>query len=188
MTRYPPEPLTAEEVKALLAACSPRCPTGLRNRALTVTLWRAGLRISEALSLELRDLNDGVLRVRCGKGSKPRVVAVDRQAWAVLRAWIECKARLGIGGPLFSTLRGRRLLASYCRNLFRRLGKKAGVSRRVHAHGLRHTFASELADEKTDIRVIQAALGHASLQTTQSYITHLRPTTVIDALKARAWG
>jgi site-specific recombinase XerD len=187
MAKYPAEPLNSTEVGALLKACSPRCPTGIRNRALIVTLWRAGLRIAEALALEPRDLDCGVLRVRKGKGQKARTVALDPEAWAVVQAWTERKARLGISGPVFSTLKGGPMLSSYTRNLFRRLGKKAGLAKRVHAHGLRHSFAAGLADEKVDLRIIQQALGHGSLATTQRYTDHLRPTAVIDALKARTW-
>ncbi len=184
---YPPEPLAATEVKALLSACSPKCPTGIRNRALIVVLWRAGLRISEALDLEPRDLEDGILRVRDGKGHKARVVAIDPEGWAVLQLWIERKTQFGIGGRVFSTLKGGPMLSGYVRNLMKRIGKKAGIAKRVHCHGLRHSFAAGLADEKVDIRIIQASLGHSSLQTTQTYITHLRPTAVIDALRARVW-
>jgi integrase len=187
MKKYPAEPLNVDEVRRLLAACGPKSSTGLRNRALIVTLWRAGLRIAEALALQPRDLDNGVLRVRRGKGSKSRVVALDPEAMAVLQAWLERKSRLGIGGPIFSTLKGEPVLASYVRNLLPRLAKKAGIAKRVHAHGLRHTFASELADEKTDIRVIQRALGHSSLATTQRYVDHLRPQAVIDALRSRTW-
>jgi len=186
--KYPAEPLAGDEVRRLLDACGSKSSTGLRNRALIATLWRAGLRIAEALALEPRDNDNGVLRVREGKGRKSRVVALDPEALAVLQVWLRRKAQLGIGGPLFSTLKGGPLLASYVRNLLPRLAKRAGIGKRVHAHGLRHTFASELADEKTDIRVIQAALGHASLEVTHRYITHLRPLAVIHALQSRAWG
>jgi len=185
--KYPPEPLTLDEVRALIGACSPRCPTGLRNRALIVALWRAGLRCAEAISLAPRDLNEGVLRIRKGKGGKSRTVALDPEAWAVLQTWLERKARMSINGPVFSTLHGEALQTSYIRNLFKRLGRKAGIAKRVHAHGLRHTFASGLADEKVDIRIIQRALGHSSLGITQRYVDHLNPTAVIDTLRARTW-
>jgi site-specific recombinase XerD len=185
--RYPPEPLSRDETRNLLDACG-TSSTGIRNRALITTLWRAGLRIAEALALETRDLDAGVLRVRRGKGGKQRVVALDPAAFASVQAWLDRKAQLGIGGPIFSTLKGGQMQSSYVRNAFKRLRRKAGITKRVHAHGLRHTFASELADEKTDVRVIQRALGHSSLQTTQGYIDHLRPTAVIDVLKARVWG
>ena len=121
------------------------------------------------------NIDDGVVRVRRGKGRKARTVAVDPEAWAVLQAWIERKTRLGIAGPVFSTLKGKSLLTSYCRNLLKRLGWKAGLTKRIHAHGLRHSFAAGLADEKVDLRIIQQALGHESLSTTQRYVDHLRP-------------
>ena len=173
MKKFAPEPLNPDEVHSLLAACGSKSSTGLRNRALIVVLWRAGLRIAESLALHPRDLDDGVLRLRRGKGSKSRVVALDPEAIAVVQAWLERKSRLGIGGPILSTLKGQPLLPSYVRNLLPRLARKAGIAKRVHAHGLRHTFAAELADERADIRVIQHALGHSSLATTQRYVDHL---------------
>jgi integrase len=132
-------------------------------------------------------LDSGKVRVRKGKGGKARTVALDPEALGVVQAWLERKASMKIGGPIFSTLHGEPLLAAYVRNLFKRLGKKAHIAKRVHPHGLRHTFASGLADEKVDIRIIQRALGHSSLNTTARYVDHLNPTAVIDALKARAW-
>jgi len=186
--KFPPEPLSVDECRRLIAACSPRCPTGLRNRALIATLWRSGLRISEALALHpTRDLDNGVLRVRNGKGGRHRIVAIDPEAWGVLSAWLERKARLGIGGLVFSTLHGQPLQTSYVRALFKRLGRKANIAKRVHPHGLRHTFASGLADEKVDIRIVQMALGHQSPGTSARYISHLNPRAVIDALRARTW-
>ena len=186
--KFPPEPLTVDECRRLIGACSPRCPTGLRNRALIVTLWRGGLRCSEALGLHHpRDLDNGVLRVRRGKGGKYRTVALDPEAWGVLTTWLECKRRLNISGPVFSTLRGEPLQTSYVRTLFKRLGRKANIAKRCHPHGLRHSFAAGLADEKVDIRIIQRALGHSSLGTTARYVDHLNPRAVIDALRARTW-
>jgi len=80
--------LTEPEAIALIRACSTRAPTGVRNRALIAVLWRSGLRISEALALELRDvdLQAGSLRVRHGKGDKSRTVGVDEQTAAMLSA------------------------------------------------------------------------------------------------------
>ncbi len=186
--KYPVETLNPSEVRALISKCNPRCATGLRNRALIVVLWRAGLRISEALALESRDISGSVIRVRHGKGDKSRVVALDDEASAVLNIWVKHKVTLGIGGPIFSTYTGRAVLPSYVRDLMQRLRGKAGIEKRVHAHGLRHTFASELAEEKVDIRIIQRALGHGNLDTTARYIDHLRPTAVIDALQSRTWA
>jgi len=75
----------------------------------------------------------------------------------------------------------------YVRSLFKRLAKRAGIAKRVHPHGLRHTFASGLADARIDLRIIQKALGHSSLSTTQRYVDHVCPRAVIDALRNREW-
>ena len=186
--KFPAEPLADNEVKALMTACSPRCPTGIRNRALIAVLWRAGLRISEALHLEPRDVeHDGTVRVRDGKGRTARTVGIDLQGLALVQVWIERKARLGIGGPLFSTLRGGPILPAYVRNLLKRIARKAHVAKRVHCHGLRHWFAAGLADERKDIRMIQMLLGHKNLATTQVYVDHLRPMAALEAIRARTW-
>ncbi len=162
--RRPPEVLTEPEAIALIKACSTRAPTGVRNRALIAVLWRSGLRISEALALELRDvdLEAGTLRVRHGKGNKSRTVGLDEQTAAMLARWIDRRRKLSPGAraPVFCTLAGGRVDASYVRHLLPRLAAKAGLDRRVHAHGLRHTYASELARERTPER--RCSIGYLS--------------------------
>ncbi len=116
--------LTEPEAIALIRACSTRAPTGVRNRALIAVLWRSGLRISEALQLELRDvdLQAGSLRVRHGKGDKSRTVGVDEQTAAMLARWIDRRRKLSPGAraPIFCTLAGR-IDPSYVRHLLPRL-------------------------------------------------------------------
>jgi len=189
--RRPPEVLTETEAIALIKACSARAPTGVRNRALIAVLWRCGLRISEALSLELRDvdLQAGTLRVRHGKGDKSRTVGVDEQTAALLARWLDRRRKLSPGAraPVFCTLAGGRVDTSYVRHLLPRLAAKAGLDRRVHAHGLRHTYASELARELTPINVIRDALGHTSLAVTDRYLRDVAPMHVIDTIRARRW-
>jgi site-specific recombinase XerD len=189
--RRPPEVLTELEVIALLKACSTRAPTGIRNRALIAVLWRSGLRISEALALELRDvdLELGTLRVRHGKGDKSRTVGVDEQTAALLARWLDRRRRLSPGAraTVFCTLDGGRIDPSYVRHLLPRLAAKAGLDRRVHAHGLRHTYAAELARERTPINVIRDALGHTSLAVTDRYLRDVAPMHVIDTIRARRW-
>ncbi len=189
--RRPPEVLTEAEVIVLIRACSARAPTGVRNRALIAVLWRSGLRISEALALELRDidLDAGTLRVRHGKGDKSRTVGVDEQTAALLARWLDRRKKIGAGAraPIFCTLQGGRIDSSYVRRLLPRLARKAGIDRRVHAHGLRHTYASELAREGTAINVIRDALGHTSLAVTDRYLRDVAPTHVIDTMRARRW-
>jgi site-specific recombinase XerD len=189
--RRPPEVLSELEAIALLKACSTRAPTGVRNRALIAVLWRCGLRISEALSLELRDidLDAGTVRVRHGKGDRSRTVGLDEQTTALLARWIDRRKTLGPGAraPIFCTLAGGRIDTSYVRRLLPRLAAKAGIDRRVHAHGLRHTYASELAREGTAINVIRDALGHTSLAVTDRYLRDVAPTHVIDTMRTRRW-
>ena len=189
--KYPAEILNPEEVEALMGACSPKCPTGLRNRALLATLRSAGLRISEALDLEPRDIQPceggANVRVRDGKGHKARTTAMNDKALLILQVWLERKKGMGIAGPIFSTLKGEPLWDSYVRDLLKRLAKKAGIEKRVHAHGFRHTFAAGLAETTTDIRVVQRALGHSNLATTATYVDHLCPTRALDAIKAAGW-
>jgi site-specific recombinase XerD len=195
--RRPPEVLSEAEVVALIRACSARAPTGVRNRALIAVLWRCGLRISEALALELRDvdLEHGTVRVRHGKGDRSRTVGVDEQTTALLARWIDRRRSLkgtagrgpGARAPIFCTLQGGRIDTSYIRRLLPRLARRAGVEKRVHAHGLRHTHAAELAREGTPINIIRDDLGHTSLAITDRYLRDVAPQAVIDTLRARRW-
>ena len=121
--------LTSLECRALLNACSRNAPSGLRNRALIVVLWRACLRINEALSLRLKDVSGDAIRVHSGKGDRARTVGLDPESSAVIDQWTAKRRELGFkpSQPLFCTLKGKPLLDSYCRHLFKRLAKKAGL-------------------------------------------------------------
>jgi site-specific recombinase XerD len=189
--KLPPEVLTEAEVSALVRACSNKAPTGIRNRALLVLLYRGGLRINEALALRPKDLDRvaGTIRVLHGKNDKARTIGLDPQAFAVLERWLDKRAALGINGhsTVFCTLKGEPVSDSYVRVLLPRLAKKAGIEKRVHAHGLRHTHAAELAREGVPARLIQAQLGHESLQTTDTYLRRIAPTELIQAMQRRAW-
>jgi integrase/recombinase XerD len=190
--RFPAQPLSGEEVKLLIRACSKRSATGIRNAALIVTLYRTGMRISEALTVLPRDLDSetGAIRIMNGKGGTVRSVAMDPGAWAILQRWLDRRVDLGIGGrsPVLSTLHGQSLKTSYVRGLLPRLARKAGIERRVHAHALRHSFAAELAGERIPINVVQTLLGHASLATTDAYLRHINPVVAIETLRARSWS
>ncbi len=189
--RLPPEPLTRQEVEALLRQCSRRAPTGLRNRALIAVLYRGGLRISEALALRLDDLDaeTGSVRVLHGKGDRARTVGLDAGAFALVESWLECRRRVGLDrtAPLFCTLEGQPLWASYVRQLLPRLGRKAGIRKRVHPHGLRHTLATELAAENVGLVHIQTQLGHRHISTTARYVHQLRPEHTIATMRERDW-
>ena len=190
--RYPAEVLTPDEVRALVKACSNRAPRGVRNRALLVLLYRAGLRVSEALQLAPKDVDRAVSTVTVlrGKGGKRRTIGLDPGAFAVLERWLERRAKLGINGraPIFCTLRGTPLATAYVRALMPRLARRAGIEKRVHAHGLRHTHAAELAYEGAPMNLIQAQLGHSSLATTSRYLAHIAPAQLVEVMRARTWS
>jgi len=189
--RLPPEVLTDAEVCGLMGACGRHAPTGLRNRALIALLYRAGLRINEALTLYPKDLElaDGSVRVLHGKGGRSRTVGLDPGAAAIIERWLDARSRLGLGGrhPVFCTLRGHRMAAAYVRVMLKRLAARAGIDKRVHAHGLRHTHAAQLRAEGVDIAIISRQLGHASITATARYLDHLAPTAVIEAMHRRRW-
>jgi site-specific recombinase XerD len=201
---YPVEILTPDEVRSLIRGCSNRAPTGVRNRALIVVLYRGGLRLDEAIGhrdpesgrwaggLYPKDVDSraGTVTVLHGKGDKRRTVGLDPGAFAVLERWLELRRRRDIGGPrrpLFCTLDGTGLDDSYVRKLLHRLAAKAAITKRVHPHGLRHTHAAELAAEGMPANLIQAQLGHDSLATTDRYLRHIAPRQLIDAIRGRAW-
>lgn len=187
----PPEVLTPEEARALLRVPSPRAPTGIRNRALLAVLYRGGLRISEALALERRDLNSAActLTVRQGKGDRHRTIGMDPADFGLVARWLDERKRIGLSRPsvAFCTLDGRPLQASYVRALIPRLARKAGIEKRVHPHGLRHTCAAELAVEGVPVPLIQQQLGHASLHTTTVYLRHIAPVELVEKMRARSW-
>lgn len=189
---FPAEILTAAEVKQLIQACSNRAPTGIRNRALIVALWRCGLRLAEALALHPKDIDQGVgtIRVLRGKGGKARTVGIDPVALGIIGRWLDRRSKLGINGrqPVFCTLAGEPIKPPYVRALLPRLARKAGIEKRVHAHGLRHTHAAELASEGTPINLVQCQLGHSNAATTSRYLQHLAPQQVIDTMRQREWS
>ena len=188
--RFPPEVLSPEEIAAMMDACADT-PAGIRNRALITVLYRAGLRINEALDLRPKDLDsrNGAIRVLFAKGGRSRTVGMDSHAFDMLIRWLKIRTDHGINGrdPVFCMLDGRPLADSYIRVLFPRLGRLAGIAKRVHAHGFRHTHAAELRAEGVDIGIISKQLGHRTIATTARYLDHIAPYAVIEALHSRRW-
>ena len=118
-----------------------------------------------------------------------RTVALDPEASALVERWLGRRAQLGNNGrrPVFCTLDGGPIKTAYVRALLPRLARRARIEKRVHAHGLRHSFASGLALEGVPMPIIQTALGHSSLATTSRYLAHIAPEQVIAPLRARNW-
>ena len=192
--KFPVEVLTAREVESLLAGCSTRAPTGIRNRAMMLLLYRCGLRISEALALMPKDVNldDATLIVLHGKGDRSRQLAFDSSVTDALARWIETRKGLGYNGRgktrLFCTLKGGPVSTIYIRQALKRLAAKAGIEKAIRPHGLRHSFAAELCREGVPLNVISLALGHSSSATTARYLDHIAPEQVLETLRAREWN
>lgn len=193
--RFPPEPLTTEEVLTLIAGRSRTSSSGLRDRALIALLWRSGLRIQEALDLQVRDLNFGAatIHVRHGKNDKARLVVMDPFGWEFIAPWLARRAKLpGVlteSGYVFCTIArphcGSPLGSPQVRTMLTRTARAAGIQRRVHPHGFRHTHAADLANEGVDLRVIQRQLGHESLSVTDRYVNHLTPGVLAEVIGGR---
>ncbi|WP_395691720.1 site-specific tyrosine recombinase XerD [Nocardioides sp.] len=171
-----PKALPLADVEAILdAAGAPGTTLALRDRALLEVLYGTGARISEAVGLDVDDLDlvDGTVLLR-GKGSKERLVPVGSFARAAVEAYLvrgrpELVAA-GRGGPaLFLNARGGRLSRQSAWSVLVKAADRAGVTRDVSPHTLRHSFATHLLDGGADVRVVQELLGHASVTTTQVY-------------------
>ncbi len=179
MPRLLPETLTQQEVERLLAAPP---DDALAERALLELLYAAGLRISEALNLDLEDISlDGAFVRVIGKGDRERLVPVGEVALDAIRAWLAGPRAALVaqhhvapvrGGPLLLGKGGRRLARQQAWAVVKRAAAAAGLSGRVSPHTLRHSFATHLLEGGADLRIVQELLGHASISTTQLY-THV---------------
>ena len=180
-----PKTLSLEDIERLLGALSGESFEARRLRAMVELLYASGVRISELLGLKPEDLNlaDGWVRV-FGKGAKERLVPISESVAATLRGYVESRISKFSGkrqGPeLFLSRNGRRLGRPGVYRELRALGKRAGLSRPLYPHLLRHSFATHLLQGGADLRAVQEMLGHANLATTQIY-THLERSALKDA-------
>ncbi|WP_310527020.1 site-specific tyrosine recombinase XerD [Nocardioides sp.] len=171
-----PKALPLSDVEAILeAAGAPDTTLALRDRALLEVLYGTGARISEAVGLDIDDIDavDATVLLR-GKGSKERLVpiggyALDAVAAYLTRARPEIVASSTPGGAVFLNSRGGRLSRQSAWAVLVKAAERAGVTRDVSPHTLRHSFATHLLDGGADVRVVQELLGHASVTTTQVY-------------------
>jgi site-specific recombinase XerD len=187
--QYPADPSTVEEIVAVMREAGDG-RSSARIRGLIVVLWRAGLRISEALMLNETDLDPsaGSVLVRLGKGGRRRQVGMDPWGWEQLRPWLEHRRQLPVG-PLFCVIQGRgsgrRWRSSSVRADLHRLAAQAGVRRRFAPHQLRHAHAVEMAREGIPLNVIQRQLGHANLGVTSVYLQGIDNSEIIATVCGR---
>jgi integrase/recombinase XerD len=172
-----PEVLGVEEIEKLLAAPSLDEPLAFRDRAMLELAYGAGLRVSEWISLNVRDvmLQDHLVRV-FGKGAKERLVPIGRRAIAAIAVYLrELRPSLEKGegkGALFLNARGQPLSRMGAWKILRKYVKQAGITKPVSPHTLRHSFATHLLEGGADLRAVQEMLGHVDISTTQIY-THV---------------
>ena len=188
--QYAADPPTVEEIVAVKRAAGDGAD-GARLRAPSVILWRAGLRIGEALDLAETDLDSGrgAVRIRRGKGGRWREVGMDREAWQQLQPWLELRAALPVGTLLYvihGPTAGRHWEQSAARKQLRRPAAAAGVLRRLAPHQLRHSPAIEMAHEGVPLVVIQRQLGRANLGITSICLQGIDSSEIIQTVHARA--
>jgi integrase len=187
--RYPADPPMVEEIIAVMRA-SGDAAHGRRLRGLIVIMWRAGLRIQEALALTEGDLDPrrGAVLVRRGKGGRRREVGMDAWGWEQLEPWLDVRRTLPVG-PLLCVIngatRGRHWSPAAARAELRRTAGAAGLRRRFAPHQLRHAHAVEMAREGVPLIVIQRQLGHSNLGITSVYLQGIDSGEISETVHAR---
>ncbi|MGB4704289.1 MAG: site-specific tyrosine recombinase XerD [Candidatus Saccharicenans sp.] len=187
-----PRVLTIEEVESLLEKPDLNKPQGVRDRAILEVLYGCGLRVSELISLELKDvrLAQGFLICR-GKGSKERIVPVGKAAARWLEKYLrEVRPLWDKKGSavIFLTRRGKPFTRQGIWKILKTYGQEAGLKDKIHPHVLRHSFATHLLERGADLRAVQMLLGHSQITTTQIY-THVsreRLKQIYDRFHPRA--
>lgn len=172
-----PKSLTETEVEALLDAPDTSDPLGMRDRTMLEVLYATGLRVSELVSLRYDQLNlrQGVVRV-VGKGNRERLIPLGEEAQRWLERYLEEVRPLILQGrqipELFPTRRSDSMTRQAFWHIIKRYAAKAGITKPLSPHTLRHAFATHLLNHGADLRVVQMLLGHSDVSTTQIY-THV---------------
>lgn len=186
-----PDFISIEEAGALLEQPFPQTAAGARDHAMLEVLYGCGLRVSELVGLDVRDVyrEDGYVRV-LGKGSKERLVPLVGSAQRALGAYLDGPRQELLGhalggattGAVFLNMRGRRISRQSVHAICERYGALVGIEG-LHPHTLRHSFATHMLAGGADLRVLQEILGHADISTTQIY-THLDRTQLQEVYLA----
>ena len=173
--KYLPEVLSEEEVAAILKSI-----TNLKHKAIIMTIYSGGLRISELINLKIKDIDSGRMQIRVeqSKGKKDRYTLLSKKTLITLRQYFtEYKPKV----CLFEGENGGRYSDRSIQNILKAAVQKAGIKKRITVHTLRHSFATHLLENGTDLRYIQSLLGHSSSKTTEIY-THIT-TKGMDQIK-----
>lgn len=175
LPRKLPAALNRDEVDRLLNAPSRETAQGLRDRAMLELFYSSGLRVSELSQLKIQDLDleNGLLRVISGKGSKTRVVPIGNRAIEAIQSYLtQARPQLvksNTGSSLFLSSRGNPISRKTVWHWIKRYARQCGLEQSVKPHLLRHSFATHLLEGGADLRAIQEMLGHADISTTEIY-------------------
>ncbi len=186
-----PEVLSYDEVEALLKAGSMDPKTGIRDMAIIEVLYATGIRVSELCNLSLYDIDEQQVKVM-GKGSKERIVPIGKRAVEAVDQYLNTQRSLyesDRNKALFVSQRGRPLSRMAVWKIIKACARRAGITKNISPHTLRHSFASHLLNNGADLRIIQEMLGHAQIASTDRY-THLNSNHIRDAFQAchPRWG
>lgn len=170
-----PKVLSKNEIKRIIEACN-----NIKHRAMIMLIYSGGLRRSELLNMKVRDIDSQrmVINIIGAKGKKDRITLLSDNSLTTLREYYK---RYRPNKYLFEGIDGKKYSATSVANVLRNLARKAGIQKRVTPHMLRHSFATHLLEQGTDLRYIQELLGHSSSKTTEIY-THVSKRA-IDKIK-----
>lgn len=185
MAKKIPDILTMNEQEKLLNQFNLRYITPQRNKTMIQLLLNTGLRLAEMTNLKWRDVDlmTGQLKVVEGKGLKDRILWLDEQTLVMLGEWKQRQFKeWGKTDYVFTSRTLSLLDGKAVRTMIKTYAEKAGITKRITTHSLRHTFASDLLRETKNIRIVQKALGHADISSTQIY-THIVDEELEDAMK-----
>lgn len=179
-----PQVLNEEEVNALLKAPDLSTEKGIKEYAILDILYSCGLRVSEAVNLQINQINEqeGIINI-LGKGKKERIVPIRKEALKALKRYISevRNEHLVIDKKIvFLDKKGKKMSRQAIYNIVKENAKKAEIKKEIHPHTLRHSFATHLLDNGADLRVVQELLGHTKIGTTQIY-THVTAKTLVKS-------